>query len=58
MRDATAACCRDCRSQITIATDGTEYGHERGKGIGGVSKRCPRRPASVDPTSQQGGTSA
>lgn len=58
MSDVTVACCLLCRHHITISADGVEYGHARGKGIGGDPERCPRRPRSVDPTSHQRGASA
>lgn len=41
--------CPDCRRQVTRGPDGTEYGHERGRGETGTTDRCPRRPEGVDP---------
>lgn len=45
----TSERCPECGNPITEGAEGTEYGHERGKGGGADSERCPRRPESVDP---------
>lgn len=42
--------CSECGRSITITPDGIEVGHERGRSATGISERCSRRPASVDPS--------